>query len=112
MVIDPIRRKFTGEAYTDSLRRKQEADKAKGGKTPPTAHSVSESAGEKIDVSDKAIIMGRIQKAIAEIADVRQELVDEIRERIERDEYHVPGEIIAEKVIREALKEMRSLGTK
>lgn len=111
MVIDPLRRKFTGEAYSESLRRKQETDKAKGGKTPSAAPAASESAGEKIEVSDKAMIMGRIQKAIAEIADVRQELVEEIRARIERDEYHVPGEIIAEKVIREALKEMKSLGS-
>lgn len=110
MVIDPIRRKFTGEAYAESLRRKKETDKAKGGKAPPAA-AASGSTGEKIEVSDKAMIMSRIQNAIAEIADVRQELVEEIRERIERDEYHVPGEVIAEKVIREALKEMRSLGS-
>jgi len=53
--------------------------------------------------------MNRIQRALAEIADVRADLVAEIRARIERDEYHVPGEVIAEKVIREALKEMKSI---
>ena len=41
---------------------------------------------------------------------MRAELVSEIKAKIEADEYHVPGEDIAERVILEALKEMKSFG--
>ena len=67
MVIDPLRRKATGEAYADSIRRKQDAEKtpAAGDSSPQVDEA---RPGEKIEVSDKAILMGRIQRALAEIA--------------------------------------------
>ncbi|MEE9276422.1 MAG: flagellar biosynthesis anti-sigma factor FlgM [bacterium] len=106
--VDPLRRKISGESYADSVRRRQETLKAKGpAALPPEAPQTA--SGDKIEVSEKALLMGRIQRALAEIADIRADLVEEIKARIERDEYHVPGEDIAEKVIREAIKEMKSL---
>ncbi len=108
--VDPIRRQISGESYAESLRRRKETEKAKGGassQAPPEAP-----AGDSIHVSDKAIMMARVQKALAEIADMRTELVAEIKSRIEADDYHVPGEEIAEKVILEALKEMKSFGSR
>jgi hypothetical protein len=36
--------------------------------------------------------------------------VSEIKVKIEADDYHVPGEDIAEKIILDALKEMKSFG--
>ena len=105
--LDPIRRKVTGEAYTESLRKKEKAEQARGGAQKGEAEAAP--AGERVEVSDKALMMNRIRRALAEIADVRADLVAEIRARIERDEYHVQGEIIAEKVIRDALKEMKSI---
>ena len=109
MVLDPIRRQVTGEAYAESLRRREKTERAKGGAAQ--AEKAGEAnKGEKIEVSDKAMLLNRIQRALAEIADVRADLVEEIKERITRDEYHIQGEVIAEKVIREALKEMKSLG--
>lgn len=111
--LDPIRRKITGESYTDSLRRRQDVEKAKGGGTlSPVNASQEASAGDHIQVSEKAVMMARIQKALAEIADVRADLVAEIKARIEADDYHIPGEEIAERVIREALKEMKSFGSR
>lgn len=110
--LDPIRRKITGESYTDSLRRRQEVEKAKGGVSSPSNVSQDTSTGYHIEVSDKAVMMGRIQKALAEIADVREDLVAEIKARIEADDYHIPGEDIAERVIREALNEMKSFGSR
>ena len=107
--MDPVQRKVTGESYTDSLRRREDAEKAKGGALAPSQPSAGP-AGDSIEVSDKAIMMGRIQKALAEIADVRTELVTEIKSKIEADEYHVPGEDIAERMILDVLKEMRSFG--
>ncbi len=107
MDLEPIRRKVTGEPYTESLRRREKTEQAKGGASTP--EQAAAPAGEMVEVSDRAMLMNRIQRALAEIADVRADLVAEIRARIERDEYHVPGEVIAEKVIREALKEMKSI---
>ena len=107
--MDPIRRKISGESYTDSLRRRQDAEKAKGGASSP-GPSAEAPAGDNIEVSEQAVMMGRIQKALAEIADIRTELVSEIKAKIEADDYHVPGEDIAEKVILDAHKEMKSFG--
>lgn len=109
--MEPIRRQVSGESYTESLRRRKDAEKARGGASPPQAPPGAP-AGDSIQVSDKAIMMARVQKALAEIADVRTEMVAEIKSRIEADDYHVPGEEIAEKVILEALKEMKSFGTR
>lgn len=110
MVIDPLRRKVTGEAYTESLRRREKTEEAKGtGAQAPEADQEA-AEGERIEVSEKAMLMSRIQRALAEIADVRADLISEIKARVQRDEYHVPGEDVAEKVIREALKEMKSIG--
>ena len=108
--LDPLRRKITGENYADSLKRRQDVEKAKRGPSAPPQASSDAPAGDQIQVSDKAIMMSRIQKALAEIADIRTDLVAEIKARIEADDYHIPGEDIAEKVIREALKEMKSFG--
>ncbi len=107
--VDPLRRKISGENYTDLLRRRKDAEKAKGGTASPPKDSGAP-AGDQIQVSEKAMMMNRIQKALAEIADVRADLVTEIKSRIEADDYHIPGEDIAEKVIREALNEMKSFG--
>ena len=110
MILGPVRRKITEEAYTDSSRREEETEKAPGGVPPTPVQEDSASGGENIRVSDKAQMMSRIMKAMAEIADVRADLVAEIKKRIERDEYHVPGEAIAENIIRQALTELKSLG--
>ena len=107
--VDPLRRKISGDSYTDSLRRRKEVEKAKGGPASPPKGSGAP-AGDQIQVSEKAMMMSRIQKALAEIADVRADLVTEIKSRIESDDYHISGEDIAEKVIREALNEMKSFG--
>lgn len=107
--MDPIRRKISGESYADSLRRRKDTEKAKGGASSP-GPSAGAPAGDSIEVSEQALMMGRIQKALAEIADIRTELVTEIKAKIEADDYHVPGEDIAEKVILDALKEMKSFG--
>ena len=88
----------------------KETEKAKGGAAQPQKPSDGGPVGKTIQVSEKASMMGRIQKERAEIADVRAELVSEIKAKIEADEYHVPGEDIAERVILEALKEMKSFG--
>ena len=106
--VDPLRRKISGENYTDSLRRRQDVEKANRESATPSKASPDASAGDQIKVSEKAVMMNRIQKALAEIADVRTDLVTEIKARIEADDYHIPGEDIAEKVIREALNEMKS----
>ena len=110
--LDPIRRKVSGEAYAESLRRKEKTEQARGAGGKEGGAQAAPEAGERVEVSDKALMMSRIQRALAEIADVRADLVAEIRARIERDEYHVQGEFIAEKVIRDALKEMKSIRRK
>lgn len=107
--LDPIRRKVTGEAYTESLRKKERAEHARGAGGQKGEAEAASPAGERVEVSDKALMLSRIQRALAEIADVRADLVAEIRARIERDEYHIQGEVIADKVIRDALKEMKSI---
>jgi len=108
--MEPIRRQVSSENITESLHRRQKAEKAIAGGSTPSQPSSEGLSSDSIKVSEKAIMMGRIQKAFAEIADIRTELVTEIKTKIETDDYHVPGEKIAEQVILEALKEMKSFG--
>lgn len=108
--MEPIRRQVSNENITESLHHRQKAEKAIASDSTPSKPSDESPSSDNIEVSGKAIMMGRVQKALAEIADIRTELVTEIKAKIEMDDYHVPGEKIAEQVILEALKEMKSFG--
>ncbi|MBN1613663.1 MAG: flagellar biosynthesis anti-sigma factor FlgM [Deltaproteobacteria bacterium] len=58
---------------------------------------------EKVDLSTKAKDIQNLKSAVANLPDVREEKVQELRNRIESGKYNVSGEEIAEKMVGEAL---------
>lgn len=105
MDIHPLDRKIKSQRYLEALRKKAEVERAPGQQVEGAGQAAE---GDRVGVSDKALFIGRVREALRTIPDVRENLVAEIKRRIEADEYHVPGEEIAEKAILEALAEIRA----
>lgn len=76
----------------DGLR--QESDRAVGGVVAPE---------EKVDLSTKARDVQTAKNAMAGIPDIREEKVQDLKNRIEAGTYGVNGEQIAGKMIGESL---------
>jgi flagellar biosynthesis anti-sigma factor FlgM len=58
---------------------------------------------EKVDLSTKARDVQSIKNALAGIPDIREEKVQELRNRIDAGTYNVSGEKIAGKIVGESL---------
>lgn len=69
--------------------------KENGGAAPSPAADV--------DISEEAQEVVRLKRAIAELPEVREDLVNSLKERIQRGEYKVSGEEIAELMMRRAV---------
>lgn len=74
---------------------RQDIDKAVSGTLLPQE--------EKVDLSTKAKDIQRIKAQLADIPDIREEKVRELKAEIEKGTYRVSGEKIAEKMVGEAL---------
>jgi len=58
---------------------------------------------EKVDLSTKARDVHSIKNALAGVPDIREEKVQELKNRIEAGTYNVSGEQIAGKIVGESL---------
>jgi flagellar biosynthesis anti-sigma factor FlgM len=74
---------------------RQDIDKAVSGTLLPQE--------EKVDLSTKAKDIQRIKARLADIPDIREERVQELKAEIAKGTYRVSGEKIAEKMVEEAL---------
>lgn len=73
------------------------ADKAKNGQDSNSANSVSE--GDSVVLSGKAQQISNLTSAVKSSPDVRQELVADIKEKINAGTYNVSGKQVAEKIV-------------
>ncbi|MDX9746200.1 MAG: flagellar biosynthesis anti-sigma factor FlgM [Syntrophales bacterium] len=73
---------------------KQEAERTVAGVASPR---------EKVDLSTRAKDVQAIRNAVAGMPDIREEKVQELKDRIEAGTYNVSGEKIAEKIVGESL---------
>ncbi len=60
-------------------------------------------AEEKVSLSSKARDFQKAQEALEKLPEVREEKVQEVKDRIQSDRYDVNGEKIAEKMVSESL---------
>lgn len=88
-------------ALIESLRQCRE--KAVTGGKPGRKAEEKAAPHEKVDLSATAKDIQRLKNAVAELPDVRQDKVDELKARIEKGEYSVSADKIAEKIIKEFL---------
>lgn len=58
---------------------------------------------EKVDLSTLAKDIQQAKKALSEVPDVREDKVQEIKNRIEKGTYNVSGEAIAGKMVGESI---------
>lgn len=82
------------QQYQKNESVKLDADRQIGGSAAPE---------EKVDLSTKARDIQNLKSAIANLPDVREEKVQELKNRIEGGKYNVSGEKIAEKMVGESL---------
>jgi len=82
------------QQYQKNDAMRQESDKAVVGVAAPE---------EKVDLSTKARDVQSIKNALAGIPDIREEKVQELRNRIDAGTYNVSGEKIAGKIVGESL---------
>ena len=61
--------------------------------------------GEQIALSSKAKDIQKAHEAIRNSADVRIEKVNAIKAKIESGEYHIPSDVLAERVLKEIITE-------
>ncbi|MFP4200878.1 MAG: flagellar biosynthesis anti-sigma factor FlgM [Bacillota bacterium] len=59
--------------------------------------------GDDISLSDRAREMVKVARALDELPEVREELVSDIKKKIEDGSYDVPAEDVAEKVMSRAI---------
>lgn len=62
-------------------------------------------AGSQVKVADAAGLREKAKVMLADMPEARLERVEEIRDALERGEYHVDGKHVAERIIANALAE-------
>lgn len=82
------------QQYQKNEGLRQEAERTVGGVAAPE---------ERVDLSTKARDVQTIKKALAGLPDIREEKVQELKNRIETGTYNVSGEKIAGKIVGESL---------
>ena len=75
-----------------------------GAQTPAKKNSVVKS-GDRVSLSPQARELIKAQKALANLPDVREDKVAELKARIDAGRYPIDSDGIAAKMIREALSE-------
>lgn len=63
-------------------------------------------AEEKVSLSPAARDIQRAEQALRELPDVREEKIEELKQRIEAGEYEIKGDRIAEKILSESLMDV------
>jgi len=91
-VNDPTAQMIQQYQKNDGLR--QEAVQSVGGVAAPE---------EKVDLSTKARDVHSIKNALAGVPDIREEKIQELKNRIDAGTYNVSGEKIAGKIVGESL---------
>lgn len=82
---------------------RQYQDSARTGSKPDKKVEEKSAPNEKVNLSATAKDIQKLKNAIANLPDVRQDLVDDLKARIDRGEYSASGEKIADKIIEEDL---------
>ncbi len=65
----------------------------------PTDEAQAARDGDGINLSDRAREVVRVTRALADMPEVREDLVRDIKERIEAGDYDIPAEDVAEKIL-------------
>jgi len=78
---------------------------AKKGAKKKAKASGSSKGGGQVKVADATGLREKAKAMLADMPEVRMEQIESIRDALERGEYHVDGERVAERIIANALAE-------
>jgi negative regulator of flagellin synthesis FlgM len=89
------------DAATQAVQQYQRSEKVQSESDKP----VNENAAprEKVNLSATARDIQKLRNVIAELPDIREEKVQDLKSRIEKGNYNVSGDQIAEKMVGESL---------
>ncbi len=86
----------------DISARTRSADAARAARHQTHGSSVS-AAGDKVSVSTDALLRTEAYKAASAAPDVRQDRINEIRERLAAGDYHIDNRLIAARLVESEL---------
>jgi len=75
-------------------------------KTATASGAEALAAGDRVEISDRSREMAKAAEVLASTPEVRQQKVEEIKTRIENDEYEVDADKVAQKMIVDFLTEI------
>ncbi len=81
-------------------------DKPAGSRSKVSTGSEGQSSQDKVVLSGKSKEAARANEVLAATPPTRQEKIDEIKQRIANNEYHVPSNEVAGRMIVDFLREM------
>lgn len=91
------------DVTTQAIQKYQKTDKVEG-QAPEQSRAINNSSPEeKVNLSTTAKDVQALSKAISELPDVREDKVQELKDRIGKGAYKVDAEKIAEKMVGESI---------
>ncbi|MFY9394799.1 MAG: flagellar biosynthesis anti-sigma factor FlgM [Halanaerobiales bacterium] len=87
--------------YQTESRKIQYLEKYK--KNPLQEQNISKNA-DKVLISNKALNIKDIQKELAQIPEIREDRVKELKEQVQKGTYRVPARAIASKILNYGLE--------
>ncbi len=84
--------------------REIRSNRARSEKTEPAPPAPQ---GEQIALSSKARLIQGAHEAIGAAPDIRTDKVNRIKELVAKDQYRVPSDVLAEKILKEIITESR-----
>ncbi|KGA94625.1 flagellar biosynthesis anti-sigma factor FlgM [Leptospirillum ferriphilum] len=107
--IGPTGSSQSGKVRPEEVTRKDRARKTESsGKTPETASPGATGKTDVLVISGPAKQIAHLRDLIRQEPDIRSEKVMEIKNRVNRGEYHVPARDILRKMVETAVEEARS----
>ena len=85
---------------------KQKLEKGAG---TESAGSIQTVAGEgRVSISSRATEFQKIKSNLLDVPEIREEIVGELKEKIDSGSYHVKNEEVAEGIIKAAIKDKKT----
>ena len=92
------------DAATQAIQQYQRSEKVKNDSDTPVKENAAPQ--EKVNLSATAKDIQQLRSAIAELPDIREEKVQDLKSRIDQGNYNVSGEKIAEKLLGESVTDI------
>ncbi len=87
---------------------KQKLEKGAGTKTESAGSSQTVAGEGRVSISSRATEFQKIKSNLLDVPEVREEIVGELKEKIDSGSYHVKKEEVAEGIIKAAIRDKKT----